>query len=80
MSTQNITLSIPKDILFKVKIIAAKQGISISGLMTRVLEEIVSREEGYQAARRRHLETLESEINLGTNGDLSWTREDLHER
>ena len=80
MSTQNITLSIPKDILTKVKIIAAQQGTSISGFMTHVLEEIVSREEGYQASRRRHLEMLESEITLGTHGASSWTRDQLHER
>jgi hypothetical protein len=80
MSTQNITLSIRKDILLKVKIIAAKQDTSISGLLTRVLEEIVSKEEGYQAAHRRHLEILDSDLDLGTNGDLPWTREELHER
>ena len=80
MSTQNITLSIPKEILFKVKVIAAKQGTSISGLMTRVLKELVAREEGYQAAQRRHLDTLDKEINLGTNGVLSWTREELYGR
>ena len=67
MSAQNITLSIPKELLFKVKIIAAKQGTSISGLMTRILEEIASREEGYQAAQRRHLDTLEKEINLDSD-------------
>jgi hypothetical protein len=80
MSTQNITLSIPKETLLKVKIMAARQGTSISALMTRVLEEIVAREEGYQAARRRHLATLESEISLDTRGASSWTREALHER
>jgi hypothetical protein len=80
MQTQNITLSIPKDILVKIKIIAAKRGLSISGLMTRILEEVVSREEGYQTAQRRHLATLEDNIDLGTDGQVSWQREDLHAR
>ena len=80
MRTQNITLSIPKDILLKIKVIAAKREMSISGFLTRILEEIVSREEGYQAAQRRHLATLEEGTHLGTNGALSWTREELHER
>ena len=80
MSTQNITLAIPKDILLKIKIIAAKQGTSISGLMTGVLEELVSREEGLEKARRRHLTTLNDSVNLGTNGTIFWTREDVHER
>lgn len=80
MQTQNITLSIPKDILVKIKIIAAKRGLSISALMTRILEEIVTREEGYQVAQRRHLATLEEKIDLGTNGQISWRREELHAR
>ena len=80
MNTQNITLAIPKDILLKVKVIAAKQGTSISGFLTRILEETVAREEGYQAARRRHLALLEDEVRLGTGRVISWTRADLHER
>ena len=80
MDTQNITLAIPKDILLKVKVIAAKQGTSISGLLIQTLEEIVTREEGYRTARQRHLALLEDELMLGTNGAVSWTRADLHER
>jgi hypothetical protein len=80
MDTQNITLALPKDILLKVKVIAAKQGTSISGFLTEILEEIVTREEGYRAACRRHLALLEDEIILGTDGVTSWTRADLHER
>jgi hypothetical protein len=80
METQNITLSIPKDILLKVKMIAAKQNSSISGLLTRALTEIITQEEGYQAARRRHLAILEEKFNLETHGAVSWARGDLHER
>ena len=80
MDMQNITLSIPKDILRKIKIIAVKQDTSVSGLMTRVLEDIVASEEGYESAHRRHLETLETNVDLGTNGVAGWTRAELHER
>jgi hypothetical protein len=81
MSTQNITLSIPNDILAKLKVIAAKQGMSISELLTRALEEIVTREEGYQAAHQRHLSLLEEDnLSLGTDGIIPWTRTELHER
>jgi hypothetical protein len=80
MNTQNITLAIPKDILLKVKVIAAKQGTSISGFLTRILEEVIAREEGYQAARWRHLTLLENQLTFGTEGAVSWTRTDLHER
>ncbi len=80
MDTQNITLSVPKDILRKIKIMAVKQGTSVSGLMTNVMTELVSREEGYQAARRRHLDLLGVGQDLDTGGVITWTRDELHER
>lgn len=80
MDKQNITLALPKDILRKVKIIAVHEGTSVSGLLTRILKELVSREEGYQTAQRSHLSTLEGGIDLGTEGTARWTREELHEQ
>ncbi len=80
MERQNITLSLPKDFLRKVKLLAVKQETSVSGLLTRILEEIVNREEGYEAARQRHLAQLEAGFDLGTQGSSSWTREELHGR
>jgi predicted transcriptional regulator len=80
MNTQNVTLSVPREILQKIKVIAARQNTSISALMTHTLAQIVAREEGYQSACRSHLQTLNNGIALGTGGDMAWAREDLHER
>jgi hypothetical protein len=80
MDNQNITLSISKAVLQKVKIIAVKRGTSVSALMTGLLENLIDREEGYQAARRRHLETLKRDHSMETGGRITWRREDLHER
>jgi hypothetical protein len=80
MDTQNITLSVPKDVLRKVKILAVQRGTSVSGLMTRLMTELVSREEGYLAAQRRNMDLLDIGRDLGTGGAIAWTREALHER
>jgi hypothetical protein len=80
MDTQNITLSIPKDTLRKAKILAVRRNTSLSGLLTRTLEELVSQEEAYSEARSRHLDWLNKGINLGTKGQLGWKRDELHER
>jgi hypothetical protein len=80
METQNITLSIPKKVLRKIKLIAVQRETSVSGLLTHYLEEIVLREEGYARARDDHKEWLNSGANLGTGGHVSWKREELHER
>jgi len=77
---QNITLSVSKDILRKAKIIAINRGTSLSGLITRIMEELTSQEEGFEAAQIRYLNRLESPADLGTKGDIQWSREDLHQR
>ena len=54
MDKQNITLSIRKDILQKVKILAATQNTSVSALLTGYMEDIFRCEEGSQIARKKH--------------------------
>ena len=80
MEKQNITLAIPKDVLQKAKLLAVKRGTSLSSMLSQYLVEIVAGEERYEAARRRHSAILDSGRDLGTQGLVSWTREDLHAR
>ena len=80
MERQNITLSLPKDTLLKVKLIAVKRQTSVSGLLTRTLERLVEQEDSYAHARRRHLQWLERGADLGTDGYVSIGRDELHER
>jgi hypothetical protein len=80
METQNVTLSLPKEVLYKVKLLAVKRQTSISGLLTRTLEELVRQEDAYARAQQRHLQRLEKGIDLGTGGQLSTRRDELHER
>lgn len=80
METQNITLSIPKEILLKVKLLAVKRQTSISGLLAQTLERLVQQEDAYAHARQRHLQRLEQGINLGTGGQILTRRDELHER
>jgi hypothetical protein len=80
METQNITLSIPKEVLRKVKLIAVQRGTSVSGLLTKTLEKLVDQEDGYAHAQRRHLHWLEQGADLGTGGQAVSRRDELHER
>ena len=77
---QNITLSMPKDILRRVKHIAVERQTSVSGLMVEMLEDLVHREDAYVQARERQLALMKKGFNLGTNGVATWTRDELHER
>lgn len=80
METQNITLSLPKEVLLKVKLIAVKRQTSVSGLLTQTLENLVRQEEAYGHSQLRHLKWLEQGIDLGTGGQVTSTRDELHER
>lgn len=79
-NTQNVTLSIPKDVLRKAKIIAIQKNTSLSGLLTQTLVQLVADNVGYEQARQRNLSTLESGFDLGTKGQINWKRDELHER
>lgn len=79
-TTQNITLSIPKNVLRKAKILAVRKNISLSGLLTQTLSDLVAHQEAYEQARQRNLTLLKRGLDLGTQGQAAWKREDLHER
>ena len=80
MIKQNVTLAIPKDLLRKAKIIAVEQETSLSQLLTQALTDIVTQADLYELAKERHLAWLQQGVSLGTDGEISWTREELHER
>ncbi len=77
---QNVTLALPADKVRRLKVLAAERGSSISRMLTEALDEILDRESGYEAARRRSLAGLEQGWDLGTHGRITWTRDELHER
>lgn len=80
MKTQNVTLSLPKDILLKVKLLAVHRQTSVSSLLAQTLERLVEQEDAYAQARRRHLDWLRRGTDLGTGGRVLTTRDELHER
>lgn len=77
---QNITLSLPKSLLRKAKIIAIGRDTSLSGLLADTLIELVEREDQYEIAKQRQLTWLDQGMDLGTEGKIGWSRESLHER
>ena len=79
MEYQNVTLAIPKEILRRAKHIAIERGTSLSGLLTQLLEELTRREDAYQKAKEYHLALLDK-LDLATEGKITWSRSDLHER
>ena len=61
----------------KARVLAARRGTSISGLVARELEELVAREARYEQARQRAVEIMAASV---PRGRPTWRRDELHER
>ena len=77
--TQNVTLSLPKELLRQAKIIAIEENTSLSQLLKTAIAEIVTRADHYKIAQAQHLDWLKEAADLGSDGTPLWTREELHE-
>jgi hypothetical protein len=80
MEKQNVTLSLPKALLKKAKMLATSRDESLSEFLRGSLEEKVKEASGYGRAKNRQLRLLEDGFDLGTGGSISISREELHER
>lgn len=78
--SQNITLSVPRALLKRVKRVAADRDTSVSALMTEALARLADEDRRYSAARKRALAALKSARSLGTKGRRTWSRDELHAR
>lgn len=77
MAKANLTLQLDEDVIRRAKIVAAKRGTSVSGLVARDLGELVDQDARYEAAMRRAREIL---VSATARGGRSWRRDELHER
>ena len=79
MTNQNVTLSLPKETLQKAKILAIRRNTSLSGMMTRLLDDLVRREDEYVIAANEYRKMLREVDSLG-GYKARFSRDDLHER
>jgi hypothetical protein len=79
MGTRNITLSMPEELVRQAKVAAAQRDMSVSALVARLLEQLVgeARDDEQVWAEERRL--MDEGIGMQV-GDVTWTRDDLHER
>jgi hypothetical protein len=77
---RNVTLSVPEDLIRRAKLQAVLENKSLNQFVCEAVEYRIEQESGYQSARQRHLRLLEKGADLGTCGNVSVPREELHER
>ena len=78
MTKQNLTVSLPQQTIRKAKILAARRGSSISGLLAEQIEILVGEEEAYERAERQATALLDQGFHLG--GVIHVSRDEWHER
>ena len=78
MSKTNVTLKIDTQLLREVKILAAREGTSITALTAALLEERIKKDRDYERAKRRALARLRQGYDLGFQPVRS--RDELYER
>jgi hypothetical protein len=75
---QNITLSLDKRLLKRVRAFAAARGLSVSGMLSQELQQLIEREAAYDQTKRKAFAHLDAPFHLG--GNCISSRESLHER
>jgi predicted transcriptional regulator len=74
----NVTLKLDRDLLRKVRVLAAERDTSMSALMSEQLEKAVREHDGYEQAKRRALARMKQASNLGYTPPAS--RDEFYER
>jgi hypothetical protein len=59
---------------------AVERHTSLSALLAQMVMDLVQQEDRYRAASVRQLALMAQGLDLGTHGNASWSRDELHER
>jgi hypothetical protein len=78
MEMQNITLSLPKSTLRKIKLIAIKRETSVSKLLTDAMEKMAGEPDEYNQAMEEALAMMKQGFHLGFEKPAN--RDELHDR
>jgi hypothetical protein len=75
---QKIALSLGKELLKRAKLVATRMDMSVTRLLAKQLDKLVSEDDQYKATKKRALAILRKGFHLG--GCVVAKREELHER
>lgn len=79
MATKNITLTLPADVVHRAKVAAAMRDTSVSALVADYLCELAEDTEPYEHAWREEQRVMRQGLDMRV-GEVSWTRDEVHER
>lgn len=82
---RNVTVQLDEDVIAKVKVLAAKRGTSISGLVAAEIDRLAAQNERYERAHEAALAQMAEVAERAAQGDRrlaaedrGWTREEIY--
>lgn len=75
---RNLTLALDEDLVVKARVVAAKRRTSLTNLVRRSIEELVSGDQLQAQARARLKSRMRNPVLK--IGRARWTRDELHDR
>ncbi|HET7388466.1 MAG TPA: DUF6364 family protein [Nocardioidaceae bacterium] len=79
MVNRNLTITLPEDLVRRAKVAAAKRDTSISALVTEHLRALADQDDDYDSVWRQERQLMAEGLAMSV-GELTWSREELHER
>lgn len=76
--SRNLTLTLLSDLVRRAKIAAAARGTSLSALIAEYLERL-TRDDDYDEVWQRERALMEQGLPMSV-GEVTWSRDDVHER
>jgi len=76
---RNLTVELDVETIRKARVLAAQRDTSISGLVAREIERLVSEADAYAIARAQAMVLLERGYDMGSHESLP-SRDELHDR
>ena len=74
---RNLTVQLDDEVIRRAKVLAAKRGTSVSGLVAAELDRLVAEDERYEEAWRRARTAMGGAT---VRGGRQWGRDELHDR
>lgn len=79
MATRNITLSLPEEVVRQAKVLAAQRDTSVSALVSELLGQLVASSPSFDVVWAQEEILMEEGLDLRV-GEITWSREDVHQR
>lgn len=76
--SRNLTITLPSELVRRAKIAAAARDTSLSALIAEYLERL-TRDDDYDEVWQRERALMEQGLPMSV-GEVTWSRDDVHER